>query len=334
MKQVINTLLFLSLFIGSLFTEDIYAYEGAAAFLKRGMSARALGLGGAYTALAVDPSAIYWNPAGIANGSGLLLQISDLKDTQFYTNISDVNYPQIAATLSPTHKFFTSVTFGVGVGFSGFFVNGIEHYDDQSNYLGDLNYSEVAYFMSYALAIDNIQLGVSYKYLQQDFGLSQRHSNLTENKKGTDIGLRYTPVRFLTLAITIMDKLKVGEFEYVPKMVTSGIALNFSRLSFVADYTTTEISFARVKSGLEYRLGSNNQYSIRVGVRDIPIQDDNEKISDIIELNSKISMGFGYNLVIGNDRHGLTFDIGMQQEIAPSILMPYSRIVATTITIR
>lgn len=39
----------------------------AAQFLKIGVGARAMGMGGSFTAVANDVSTIYWNPAGIAN---------------------------------------------------------------------------------------------------------------------------------------------------------------------------------------------------------------------------------------------------------------------------
>ena len=37
-----------------------------AQFLKLGVGARAIGMGEAYSAIADDPTAIYWNPAGLA----------------------------------------------------------------------------------------------------------------------------------------------------------------------------------------------------------------------------------------------------------------------------
>ena len=39
---------------------------GSAAFLRRGVDARAMGMGGAYVAVAEGYSAMYWNPAGLA----------------------------------------------------------------------------------------------------------------------------------------------------------------------------------------------------------------------------------------------------------------------------
>jgi len=331
-KSIKNMLCLILIILG--LTSHAYSYEGAASFLKRGMSARALGLGGAYTALVNDPSAVYWNPAGIANGLGFSMQISDLKDAQFYSNISDVNYPQMAMTLSPRWKLFTTVTMGIGFGFSGYYVNGIEQYDEQSSYLGDLNYSEMAYYFSYAFGVDNVQMGISYKYLQQDFGIVQRESSIAQNLKGADIGIRYSPFRFLILAITINDKIEVGSKEYTAKAVTSSLAFNFTQLSIATDYSISDISFDRIRSGLEYRIGNEMQYAFRIGVRDIPVRDGNERLSDIIELNAKLALGFGYQYDIGRNGRAIIFDIGVQQEMKPSLVSPFSRIIATTITLK
>ena len=53
----------LAVAVGSVHAGDTkYAGE----FLRLGVGARALGMGGSYVALANDASAAYWNPAGLA----------------------------------------------------------------------------------------------------------------------------------------------------------------------------------------------------------------------------------------------------------------------------
>ncbi|MBU0520220.1 hypothetical protein KKA00_12940 [bacterium] len=58
----------LSIFAISIFAFATFgqATKYAGEFLEIGVGARALGLGGAYCALAEDPSSFYWNPAGLA----------------------------------------------------------------------------------------------------------------------------------------------------------------------------------------------------------------------------------------------------------------------------
>ncbi len=58
----------------------------AAQFLKLGVGARAISLGGAFVAEANDMSAIYWNPAGFARLSGSHLQLSNTR------YLADINY--------------------------------------------------------------------------------------------------------------------------------------------------------------------------------------------------------------------------------------------------
>ena len=56
-----------------------------AQFLKIGIGARATGMGGSFTAVADDASAVYWNPAGISRLSG---NIASVNHTVWATDIS------------------------------------------------------------------------------------------------------------------------------------------------------------------------------------------------------------------------------------------------------
>ncbi|MBD3288055.1 hypothetical protein GF337_04565, partial [candidate division KSB1 bacterium] len=58
----------------------------AAAFLEVGVGARAMAMGGAYASVANDPTALYWNPAGIAWMGGVQCELMHnqwLVDTNF-----------------------------------------------------------------------------------------------------------------------------------------------------------------------------------------------------------------------------------------------------------
>ncbi|MBU1674537.1 UPF0164 family protein, partial [bacterium] len=58
---------------------DALADKYAGAFMEDGGGARALAMGGAFTAVADDPSAAFWNPAGLVgtDGRNLLLMHSE-----------------------------------------------------------------------------------------------------------------------------------------------------------------------------------------------------------------------------------------------------------------
>ena len=58
----------------------------AAQFLKLGVGARAISLGGAYVAEASDMSSVYWNPAGFARLRGSHVQLSNTR------YLADINY--------------------------------------------------------------------------------------------------------------------------------------------------------------------------------------------------------------------------------------------------
>ena len=76
-------------------------------FLKIGVGARATGLGESFVAVANDPSAIYWNPAGLA---------SVLRQEVLFSHASwpgEVNYEHITFVV-PSRKLEGSLGFQLG----------------------------------------------------------------------------------------------------------------------------------------------------------------------------------------------------------------------------
>ena len=73
-------------------------------FLKIGMGARAEAMGGAFVSVANDPSAVYWNPAGVGSMQRKEMQIST---TQYP---ADIRYNSLALILPSDAEF--SATLG------------------------------------------------------------------------------------------------------------------------------------------------------------------------------------------------------------------------------
>ena len=77
-------------------------------FLRIGVGARAVGLGESFVAVANDPSAIFWNPAGLASLQRQEVALSHVGWP------ADVNYEHITYVL-PVRKFGGSLGFQLGL---------------------------------------------------------------------------------------------------------------------------------------------------------------------------------------------------------------------------
>lgn len=192
------------------FPEPAAATKYAAEFLKLGVGARALGLGGAFVAMADDASTVYWNPAGVANLERAELMVMHAEQ---FGSLATHDYLGFAQPLAGDRRS------AVGIGLVRFAVDDIKVTRDAFQDLnGDGEYqegepiltdkfrtesdSEYALFVTYAREVsDALALGVSAKSIRQglvgnssfgfglDFGAHYRaNSALTFGARLADVG--------------------------------------------------------------------------------------------------------------------------------------------------
>ncbi len=145
----------------------------AAQFLKIGVGARAMGLGGSFTALANDVSSLYWNPAGITNLNSFTFAVShsewfadishDFAGVVLPLSTSDVIALNVIA-LNTGEQEVTTVIQPEGTGV---------FYD----------VSDLSVGLSYARTLtDRFSVGLTVKYVQQNL------YNESANTFAVDIG--------------------------------------------------------------------------------------------------------------------------------------------------
>ncbi|RKY51722.1 MAG: hypothetical protein DRP86_00330 [Candidatus Neomarinimicrobiota bacterium] len=165
MKNSLTVFLIVILLIGNpLMAAQSKVATTAAQFLGIGQGARALATGGAFSAVADDPSALYWNVAGAANleKNGLLFS---------HTNwFADISYQYFAFT----YKLGYSGTFGLS---STYLNYGSMERTTIENQEGDGTKFESYDFvvnLHYAMQMsDKFSIGGTVKYIAQKIDIQQ-----------------------------------------------------------------------------------------------------------------------------------------------------------------
>ncbi len=297
---------------------------GSAAFLNRGVSARAIALGGAQTAAVDDASAVYWNPARLLATTGFSLIVSDIVDIQSSLNKFDVNYPQIAMSVSSKRPILGNSRIGLGFGYAGFLVKDISRYDENANYLGSMSYNEYVLFFSMAFSMRFLHLGVTWKHINQSFSGDMAYQQSTKQKvRGPDdIGLHYKPLRYLSLALIVRDSIAVGDYDKTGRNAQVGATFIGSAVASWLPLITIDLSS---EPGSRYWSHFGVEYPIAVGERQILLRGGYSKalLTDEItrpiataEMKGSIGVGLKFDWFI--------IDLGWTQELAPSLFSPYS----------
>jgi hypothetical protein len=168
---------------------------GGRSVFARGAGERALALGGAYVAVADDPGAMIWNPAGLARLDRKSLFAS-------HTNLIGMGFSEQSGLLAlPSWRLGT-----VGLGVRRFGVDGIEGRDDRGAVFDDnLSDAETELLLGYGRTLGGgWQLGATFKYQQQSL------AGYSDGAPGLDLGVMVKPLQVVGGHSAFAEALTVG----------------------------------------------------------------------------------------------------------------------------
>lgn len=234
----------------------------AASFLDNGISARSDAMGRAFSAIADDLDAFYYNPAGFAGQRTVRLNTMGTR----LNNVANVYY------------LGGGMPFGEGFGAINFLTSGIDDipettYDGQ--YVVDtgnkFESASRALFLSYGLngsafakILNNFKFGFSLKYLSE---------TLYENRSsgyGLDAGVIYS-LENLSIGFSVLNLIEPqmkwntdsGRSDPVQRREKLGFAYRFNESLTLALDTTLQRNDNLLGLGLEYYLNKN--FAFRMG---------------------------------------------------------------------
>ncbi len=214
------------------------------AFQQTSLSVPAKGLGGAYVGLADDASAMFINPAGVANITH--------KEAAFSYGKPFYGLPGIDLSQGYISLTFPTLYGSIGLGGTNFAV-------------ADLM-TESTWSLVYAKKVHKVQFGIGASYLSHSFNLDSASQQDVVLAKGTskdaygiDFGLLAQPLSFLSLGFSVRhaNEPNVGFFtkDPVPREVRWGGAVKYRSFDFLADANYRDNGIGSRSDHLSYHFG-------------------------------------------------------------------------------
>ena len=226
-----------ALLVGAIAVVAFPQYEGTIIF-QGGHGAKALGMGGAFCALADDATGALWNPAGLTFVGPW---VGGATSNRFSTgDFQGVGYQYVSGG-------FTYEGYAIGLGWA-------------NATAGDL-YSASMYLGTVGIEIGGFgSVGVNVKYY------SETIEDESASGFGFDIGLLIPVMDQYTIGIVAKDLTTSLWDQTVTPMYTVGAGGKFldGALTVAADVDLAGMSFAGAKAGLEFVLIEN--LAVRAGV--------------------------------------------------------------------
>lgn len=260
--------IFISLFLLTPLTLTAQGEGGfAAPFLRMGLGARAISMGGAFTAVTDDGFAAYYNPAGLP-------YLTKRHFTTTYSFLSldrQFHYISYSQSLKPTA--------GLSLFWLAAGTDNIDGRDLSGNHTFDYSDWSNVFGISFANRFHkSIAIGITIKIITQNLDLADE--NLSSNDLVIDAGLMFIPVENLKLGVVIKDldgsfswntqdlfSLGTVSIDTIPYTLNAGLSYLFDNgltLSTAALFNQSQQE--RMRFGIEYR--GNELYSLRAGSDD------------------------------------------------------------------
>ncbi len=217
----------------------------AGEFLRFGVGAKALGLGRAFTSVADDASAPYWNPAGLSalsrSGGAFMFMYLPLKQGASFNYLAGGIPLRLFFVKSNTHNPFLNFVqdLNIGVGFLWHSLGDFQFYDDsgRQSEASQTAISQSALYVSVSYPLHQLLKGKKFlswgKFLRGNFdlGLTSKfvRSNLFGEGGGAtsfDLGFKYSHHSgAVNLGLTIRD-LNQASISYGSGVAADKIPVN------------------------------------------------------------------------------------------------------------
>ncbi|MCK4307417.1 PorV/PorQ family protein [candidate division WOR-3 bacterium] len=271
---------------------------GSHQFLELGFGARAVAMGGAYTAVTDDAYSMFWNPAGsrISKKFGATFSFSTLFEDAYLA--------------SGAMKFGLK---GMGVfsgGFAFFSTKDIER-DELGNEYKEFSISDLAVAFSYAYRPrKKLTLGLGGK------GIYSQLYDYTSYSASLDCGILLNPFKWLYLGGSLRELGTGARFykkrDFSPTSLSGGVAIKTSILKLL-DFTLASDVKASRNSGLEWMIGAEGKliFFSKKGAKDKEKRARNEGMESI-----SLRLGYKPGEYFSGEWNGFSYGLGIEYPIS------------------
>lgn len=277
----------------------------AAQVLKFNVGPRAIGMGGAFTAIANDVSSIYWNPSGTSN---VVSNEVFFNHTELYLNVAH-DYAAISTNMN---EFGSVGAFVSILSMDDMKVRTIENPEGT----GELfTYNTVVIGLNYSKYLtENFSIGFNAKYINENLW------HMSASGFAIDIGTLYK--------IPVLNELRIASSisNFGTKMQLSGrdVTVIYNSGAGDANLINSNIELDKFDLPLIFRFGlsvdaiKSSSNRITIGVDAVHPNDNSEYINSGFEYswNEIVFLRAGYNSLFETDSEkGLTFGFGINYRI-------------------